>query len=129
MIKNAKTLAATLQDGGLDLVTGGTDTHVLLVDLRRKKVTGVTAEKVLGEGNIVCNKNGIPFDTEKPAITSGIRLGTPAATSRGFKEAEFKQVGSWILETLDNVHSEKSSQVVARVKKEVLDLCSEFPIY
>ena len=129
VIKNAKTLAETLQDGGLDLVTGGTDTHVLLVDLRKKKVTGATAEKVLGEGNIVCNKNGIPFDVEKPTITSGIRLGTPAATTRGFKETQLKQVGSWILEILDNVHSEKSSQVVAKVKKEVVDLCSEFPIY
>ena len=129
VIKNAKTLAQTLQDGGLDLVTGGTDTHVLLVDLRKKKVTGATAEKVLGEGNIVCNKNGIPFDIEKPTITSGIRLGTPAATTRGFKETQLKQVGSWILEILDNVHSEKSSQVVAKVKKEVVDLCSEFQIY
>ena len=129
VIKNAKTLAETLQDGGLDLVTGGTDTHVLLVDLRKKKVTGATAEKVLGEGNIVCNKNGIPFDIEKPTITSGIRLGTPAATTRGFKEAQLKQVGSWILEILDNVHFEKSSQVVAKVKQEVVDLCSEFPIY
>jgi len=129
VIKNAKTLAETLQDGGLDLVTGGTDTHVLLVDLRKKRVTGATAEKILGEGNIVCNKNGIPFDSEKPTITSGIRLGTPAATTRGFKETQLKQVGSWILEILDNVHSEKSSQVVAKVKKEVVDLCSEFPIY
>ncbi len=129
VIKNAKTLAKTLQDGGLDLVTGGTDTHVLLVDLRKKNVTGATAEKVLGEGNIVCNKNGIPFDIEKPTITSGIRLGTPAATTRGFKETQLKQVGSWILEILDNVHSEKSSQMVAKVKKEVVDLCSEFPIY
>ena len=129
VIKNARTLAETLQDGGLDLVTGGTDTHVLLVDLRKKKVTGAVAEKALGEGNIVCNKNGIPFDSEKPTITSGIRLGTPAATTRGFKEAQFKQVGSWILEILDNVHSEQSPQVISKVKKEVLALCSEFPIY
>ena len=129
VIKNARTLAETLQDGGLDLVTGGTDTHVLLVDLRKKKVTGAVAEKALGEGNIVCNKNGIPFDSEKPTITSGIRLGTPAATTRGFKEAQFKQVGSWILEILDNVNSEQSPQVISKVKKEVLTLCSEFPIY
>ena len=129
VIKNAKILAETLQDGGLDLVTGGTDTHVLLVDLRKKKVTGATAEKVLGEGNIVCNKNGIPFDTEKPTITSGIRLGTPAATTRGFKEKQFKQVGSWILQILDNVNSEESVQVISKVRKEVLDLCGEFPIY
>ena len=129
VIRNAKTLAETLQDGGFDLVTGGTDTHVLLVDLRKKKVTGALAEKVLGEGNIVCNKNGIPFDSEKPTITSGIRLGTPAATTRGFKEAQFKQVGSWILEILDNVDSKHSPQVISKVKKEVLNLCSEFPIY
>ena len=113
----------------VDLITGGTDTHVLLVDLRKKKVTGATAETVLGEGNIVCNKNGIPFDSEKPTITSGIRLGTPAATTRGFKETQFKQVGSWILRILDNVHSERSSQVISKVKKEVIELCSEFPIY
>jgi len=129
VIRNANILAETLQDGGLDLVTGGTDTHVLLVDLRKKSVTGATAEKVLGEGNIVCNKNGIPFDTEKPTITSGIRLGTPAATTRGFKEKQFKQVGSWILQVLDSVNSEQSSQVISEVKREVLDLCSEFPIY
>jgi glycine hydroxymethyltransferase len=102
---------------------------VLLVDLRKKKVTGATAETVLGEGNIVCNKNGIPFDSEKPTITSGIRLGTPAATTRGFKETQFKQVGSWILRILDNVNSERSSQVISKVKKEVIELCSEFPIY
>ncbi len=129
VIENAKILAETLQNGGLDLVTGGTDTHVLLVDLRKKNVTGATAEKVLGEGNIVCNKNGIPFDTEKPTITSGIRLGTPAATTRGFKEKQFEQVGSWILQILDNVNSEQSSQVISEVKRGVIDLCSEFPIY
>ena len=129
VIKNAKILAETLQNGGLDLVTGGTDTHVLLVDLRKKNVTGATAEKVLGEGNIVCNKNGIPFDTEKPTITSGIRLGTPAATTRGFKEKQFEQVGSWILRILDSVNSEQSSQVISEVKRGVIDLCSEFPIY
>ena len=129
VIKNAKILAETLQNGGLDLVTGGTDTHVLLVDLRKKNVTGATAEKVLGEGNIVCNKNGIPFDTEKPTITSGIRLGTPAATTRGFKEKQFEQVGSWILQILDSVNSEQSSQVISEVRRGVIDLCSEFPIY
>jgi glycine hydroxymethyltransferase len=129
VIKNAKALAETLQEGGLDLITGGTDTHVLLVDLRKKKVTGAEAEKVLGEGNIVCNKNGIPFDSEKPTITSGIRLGTPATTTRGFKEKEFKQVGRWILEILDNVHSDQSPKMIAKVKKEVLDLCQDFPIY
>ena len=129
VIENAKILAKTLQNGGLDLVTGGTDTHVLLVDLRKKNVTGATAEKVLGEGNIVCNKNGIPFDTEKPTITSGIRLGTPAATTRGFKEKQFEQVGSWILRILDSVNSEQSSQVISEVKRGVIDLCSEFPIY
>ena len=129
VIKNAKILAETLQNGGLDLVTGGTDTHVLLVDLRKKNVTGATAEKVLGEGNIVCNKNGIPFDTEKPTITSGIRLGTPAATTRGFKEKQFEQVGSWILRILDSVNSDQSSKVISEVKRGVIDLCSEFPIY
>ena len=129
VIKNAKILAETLQNGGLDLVTGGTDTHVLLVDLRKKRVTGATAERVLGEVNIVCNKNGIPFDSEKPTITSGIRLGSPAATTRGFEEKQFRQVGSWILQILDNVNSPQSSQVILKVKKDVINLCSEFPIY
>ncbi|MGC9420443.1 MAG: serine hydroxymethyltransferase, partial [Rhodovulum sp.] len=98
VIKNAKAMGAALEDGGLSLVTGGTDSHVLLVDLRPKGVKGNATEKALGRAQITCNKNGIPFDTEKPTITSGIRLGSPAGTTRGFGEGEFAQIGKWITE-------------------------------
>ena len=132
VILNAKALGKTLRDGGLDLVTGGTDTHVLLVDLRPKNVTGSDTEKALGRANITCNKNGIPFDPEKPTITSGIRLGTPACTTRGFGEAEFKKVGEWIVRVLDGLEkfgSEGNEAVEKEVSKEVVELCNMFPIY
>ena len=132
VIANAKTLAATLESGGLDIVTGGTDTHVMLVDLRPKGVTGVATEKALGRAHITCNKNGIPFDTEKPMITSGIRLGTPAGTTRGFTEGEFDQIGKWIVQVVDGLAEngeDGNGEVEARVKAEVLDLCKNFPLY
>ena len=129
VIDNAKILSQTLLEDGFDIVSGGTDSHLVLLDLRPKGIKGNEAEDVLGKANITCNKNGVPFDPEKPTITSGIRLGTPAATTRGFKEKQFKQVGSWILQILDNVNSKQSSKVISEVKREVLDLCSEFPIY
>ncbi len=97
VIRNAQALADQLMKGGLGIVTGGTDTHLMLVDLRPKGVKGNATEKALGRAHITCNKNGIPFDTEKPTITSGIRLGTPAGTTRGFGEAEFRQIGDWIV--------------------------------
>ncbi len=97
VIANAQALADQLIKGGLDIVTGGTDTHVLLVDLRPKGVKGNATEKALGRAHITCNKNGIPFDTEKPTITSGIRLGSPAGTTRGFGESEFRQIADWIV--------------------------------
>ncbi len=103
VVENARALAETLLAGGLDLVTGGTDNHLMLVDLRPKKLTGKAAEVALGRAEITCNKNGVPFDPEKPWVTSGIRLGAPAATSRGFGVAEFKKVGELIVETLDGV--------------------------
>src|SRR5438552_18965552 len=103
VIDNAKALGETLVKGGVALVSGGTDTHVMLVDLRPKKLTGKAAEIALGRANITCNKNGVPFDPEKPMVTSGIRLGTPAPTSRGFGVAEFKRVGELIVETLDGL--------------------------
>ena len=132
VIKNAKTLAAALQSEGLDIVSGGTDTHVMLVDLRPKRATGRAAEKALDRAFITCNKNAIPFDTEKPAITSGIRLGSPAGTTRGFGTGEFQQIGRWIAEVVDAVaaHGESGNAAVeADVRGRVLDLCGRFPIY
>src|SRR5207244_10159148 len=101
VIANAKALAETLRSKGLDIVSGGTDTHLILVDLRPKRLTGKVAELALGRAHITCNKNGVPFDPQKPAVTSGVRLGTPAGTSRGFGIAEFQEVGDLIVEVLD----------------------------
>jgi glycine hydroxymethyltransferase len=132
VVENAKVLAATLQSEGLDIVSGGTDTHVMLVDLRPKKATGRAAEKALDRAFITCNKNAIPFDNEKPAITSGIRLGSPAGTTRGFGSAEFQQVGHWIAEVVDTVsHGGEAgdAEVEQRVRDRVLQLCQRFPIY
>ncbi|MEM9477640.1 MAG: serine hydroxymethyltransferase [Pseudomonadota bacterium] len=132
VIANARALADQLIKGGLDIVTGGTDCHLMLVDLRPKGVKGNATEKALGRANITCNKNGIPFDTEKPMITSGIRLGTPAATTRGFGEAEFRQVGDWIVRVVDGLAAngeEGNGDVEAAVKAEVVALCGSFPIY
>ena len=132
VIRNAKVLAQTLIDGGLAIVTGGTDTHVMLVDLRPKKVTGVAAEKALGRAHITCNKNGIPFDPEKPMITSGIRLGTPAGTTRGFGEADFAEIGRLICEVIDGLSAngeDGNAAVEAAVKAKVKTLCDRFPIY
>ena len=132
VIKNAQALADELMKGGLDIVTGGTDTHVMLVDLRPKGVKGNASEKALGRAHITCNKNGIPFDPEKPTVTSGVRLGTPAGTTRGFGEAEFRQIGRWIVEVLDGLarHGEDGNGAVeAAVKAKVEALCKAFPIY
>jgi glycine hydroxymethyltransferase len=132
VIKNAQALADELMKGGLDIVTGGTDTHLMLVDLRPKSVKGNATEKALGRAHITCNKNGIPFDTEKPTITSGVRLGTPAGTTRGFGEEEFRQVGRWITEVVDGLAAngeEGNSTVEAKVRAEVEALCKQFPIY
>ncbi len=132
VIQNAQALADQLMKGGLGTVTGGTDTHLMLVDLRPKGVKGNATEKALGRAHITCNKNGIPFDTEKPTITSGIRLGTPAGTTRGFAEAEFRQIGDWIVEVVDGLaaHGEDGNAAVeASVKAKVEALCHQFPIY
>ncbi|HDR29065.1 serine hydroxymethyltransferase [Rhodovulum sp.] len=132
VIRNAKAMGAVLMEGGLDLVTGGTDSHVLLVDLRPKGVKGNATEKALGRAHITCNKNGIPFDTEKPTITSGIRLGSPAGTTRGFGEQEFAQIGRWITEVVDGLAAngeEGNAAVEDKVKAEVAALCARFPIY
>ena len=131
VVKNAQTLAAVMIERGCDVVTGGTDTHLLLVDLRPKGLKGNVVDQALERAGITCNKNGIPFDTEKPMVTSGIRLGTPAATSRGFGEEEFRQVGHLISDVLDGLveQPEGNAVVEARVRAEVLELCKRFPLY
>ncbi len=126
VIANARALGDELMAGGLDVVTGGTDSHLLLVDLRPKGRKGNETEAALGRAHITCNKNGVPFDPEKPAVTSGIRLGSPAGTTRGFGEAEFRQIGRWIVEVVDHLGDEA---VEARVRDEVVALCDRFPIY
>ena len=132
VIANAQALSDQLIKGGLDTVTHGTDTHVLLVDLRPKGVKGNATEKALGRANITCNKNGVPFDPEKPAVTSGIRLGSPAGTTRGFGETEFRQIADWIIEVVDGLAANGeagNAAVEAKVRSEVAKLCASFPIY
>ncbi|WP_142416897.1 serine hydroxymethyltransferase [Bartonella massiliensis] len=133
VVANAKTLAKTLQNNGFNIVSGGTDNHLLLVDLRSKNLTGKRAELALGRAHITCNKNGIPFDPETPSITSGIRLGSPAATTRGFLEKEFVQVGHLIAEVLDGLRNVKNDEdnhaVEMAVKKKVEDITNQFPLY
>jgi len=132
VVENAKALGVTLKSGGLDLASGGTDTHVLLVDLRPKGLTGKAAEASMERANITCNKNGVPNDPQKPTITSGVRLGSPAATSRGFGVAEFQLVGEYILEVLDGLvenGEEGNSVMEEQVAKKVLALTQRFPIY
>ncbi|KJS10096.1 MAG: serine hydroxymethyltransferase [Hoeflea sp. BRH_c9] len=130
---NAKTLAASLKSTGLDIVSGGTDNHLMLVDLRPKNATGKKAEAALGRANITCNKNGIPFDPEKPFVTSGIRLGTPAGTTRGFGASEFTEIGNLIAEVLDGLKvansEEGNAKVEAAVKAKVIALTDRFPLY
>jgi glycine hydroxymethyltransferase len=119
-------------EAGFEVVSGGTDTHLLLVDLRPKRLTGKAAEAALGRASITCNKNGIPFDTEKPTITSGIRLGTPAATTRGFGAAEFREVGALIREVLEGLAThgeERNGPLEASVRERALGLVRRFPIY
>ncbi len=132
VVDNAKALAETLDAQGLDIVSGGTDTHLMLVDLRPKGATGRAVEKALDRAHITCNKNAIPFDTEKPAITSGVRLGTPAGTTRGFGPAEFREIGKWIIEVVDAVArtgEAGDAGVEASVAARVGELCRRFPIY
>ncbi|MEL0144131.1 MAG: serine hydroxymethyltransferase, partial [Alphaproteobacteria bacterium] len=131
VVENARALGATLVDGGLDIVSGGTDTHLILVDLRPKSLTGDITEDALERAGLTCNKNGIPFDPEKPMITSGVRLGTPAGTTRGFGPAEFRQVGEMIVEVLDSLSTNRDGdgQVEASVRRRVGELCAQFPIY
>ncbi|WP_114812414.1 serine hydroxymethyltransferase [Paraburkholderia kururiensis] len=131
VLRNAQALGNVLKSGGLNLVTSGTDNHLLLVDLRTKRLTGTQAEKALERAGITCNKNGIPFDTENPTVTSGIRLGTPAGTTRGFGCAQFEQIGEMILDVLSALEREPNGDehVERAVRGRVRDLCSQFPIY
>ncbi len=131
VVDNAKILATTLKSGGLDIVSGGTDSHLCLVDLRPKGLTGRDAEASLERAGITCNKNGIPFDPEKPMVTSGVRLGTPAATSRGFGQVEFEEVGKMIVDVLDGLadNGENNGAVEQAVRKRVSSLTGKFPVY
>jgi glycine hydroxymethyltransferase len=132
VIDNAKALGETLVKGGVTLISGGTDTHLMLVDLRPKKLTGKATETALGRANITCNKNGVPLDPEKPAVTSGIRLGSPAGTTRGFGIAEFQKIGAMIIEVLDGLAAsgdDGNEAVEASVKKRAIELCERYPIY
>ncbi len=132
VVDNAKVLAETIKAGGYNIVAGGTDNHLLLVDLQPKKLTGKASEIALGRAHITCNKNGVPFDPQKPFVTSGVRLGTPAGTTRGFGTAEFREVGKLIVEVLDGLARNGDAgdaQVEHRVREAAIALCSRFPIY
>ncbi|MDP5305713.1 serine hydroxymethyltransferase [Paracoccus spongiarum] len=132
VVRNAQAMADELMKGGIDIVSGGTDNHLCLADLRPKKVTGKATEAALGRAHITCNKNGVPFDPEKPFVTSGIRLGAPAGTTRGFGEAEFRQIARWIVEVVDGLaaHGEDgNAEVEDKVRAEVAQLCARFPLY
>jgi glycine hydroxymethyltransferase len=126
IVANAKVMAQTLMDEGFRIISGGTDTHLMLVDVFSKGMLGSEAEKALGEAGITVNKNAIPFDTNPPLKPSGIRIGTPALTTRGMKEAEMRQIGRWIAEALNH---RTDAQVLARIKREVLAMCEAFPLY
>ena len=132
VIKNAKILSSTLEKRGFRIVTGGTDTHVILVDVGSKNIKGNDAEKSLRNANITCNKNSIPFDTEKPMVTSGIRLGTPAGTTRGFGTSEFTNIGNWIADVLEQLQINgiaNNENAELEVKNKVIKLCENYPIY
>ena len=129
VVKNAKVLGETLKKRGLDLVSDGTDTHLLLVDLRPKNVTGDVIATALDKARITCNKNAVPFDPQSPKVTSGIRVGTPAGTTRGFKEKEFELIGNWIADVVDAVAEGEPNKVIESVAEKVLALCERFPIY
>lgn len=129
VVKNAKAMGERLKKRGLDLVSGGTDTHLLLVDLRPKGLTGDVVTQALEDAHITCNKNAIPFDPMPPKVTSGIRVGTPAGTTRGFKEQEFEQVADWIGDIVDALASKNAEETIKRVRNEAIALCKRFPIY
>lgn len=129
VVKNAHKMGEVLKSRGLDLVSGGTDTHLLLVDLRPKNMTGDVVEKALERAHITCNKNAIPFDPMPPKVTSGIRVGTPAGTTRGFKEEEFAQIANWIVDVVDALAKGNAEEVIEQTAQKVIALCKKFPIY
>lgn len=129
VIRNAKTLGNVICSRGLDLVSGGTDTHLILVDLRRKNLTGNIVTTALEKAHITCNKNAIPYDPQPPKITSGLRLGTPAGTTRGFKEKEFEYIGNCICDVVDSLTQGNADEVIALTTKKIMSLCHDFPIY
>ena len=129
VVKNAVVLGETLKKRGLELVSGGTDTHLLLVDLRPKNVTGDIVADALDKAHMTCNKNSIPFDPMPPKVTSGIRLGTPAGTTRGFKEKEFEMIGNWIADVIEAIGTSDEAKVIETTAQKVVDLCNQFPIY
>ena len=129
VIKNAKALEEAFKERGVDMVSGGTDTHLILIDLRKQGLKGNEVCDALAAAHIICNKNAVPNDPQKPSITSGLRVGTPAGTTRGFKEAEFKQIGSWIADIIDNMNSENLPSLIDTIKTKVEELCKKFPIY
>ena len=126
IVKNAQTLAKVLENGGLRIVSGGTDNHMMLIDVKSKGLTGAQIEKALDMAGITVNKNGIPYDTEKPMVTSGIRVGTPAMTTRGMKEKEMEEIGSFILRVMENIDNETE---LLKIKEKVKALCLKFPLY
>jgi glycine hydroxymethyltransferase len=126
VVSNARALAEGLQEQGLNLVSGGTDNHLVLVDLTGSEITGKMAEKALEDAGITVNKNAVPFDTRSPFVTSGFRIGTPATTTRGLKEEQMKQVACWIRRALDNIDNDKE---LAAIRAEVKELCKQFPLY
>ena len=131
VVNNAGILAKTLKSKGYDLVSGGTDTHLILLDLRSKGLTGSVSCDALAEAGIICNKNSVPNDPEKPTVTSGLRVGTPAGTTRGFGAKEFEEIGLMIVEVLDalTVGEEETTKAIASVRKKVQEMCLKFPIY
>jgi glycine hydroxymethyltransferase len=126
VVANAKVLAKSLQDEGYRIISGGTDTHLMLVDVFSKGILGSEAEKALGEAGITVNKNAIPFDTNPPMKPSGIRVGTPAMTTRGMREAEMTQIGRWIADALNN---RADAEALKKIRREVFNLCEQFPLY
>ena len=129
VIQNAKTLENVFRERGVDVVSGGTDTHLLLIDLRKQGLKGNEVCDALAAAHIICNKNAVPNDPQKPSITSGLRVGTPAGTTRGFKEEEFKQIGNWIADIIEATGKENLPSVIESIKQQTTLLCQKFPIY
>jgi glycine hydroxymethyltransferase len=129
VVINARAMAGVLMERGYKIVSGGTDNHLMLIDLIGKEYTGKDADAALGQAYITVNKNSVPNDPRSPFVTSGLRIGTPAVTTRGFKEAECKQLAGWLCDVLDSLEKGNSAKVIPQVKAKVLDICGKFPVY